>query len=135
MNNKKKPFNKKKVYVGFAADILHEGHINILKVAKSYGHVTVGLLTDTAISQYKKLPHLTYNQRKVVLQNIKYVDQLVPQNTLDYSSNLNKLKPNFVIHGDDPFKKMEMALLFLSAYIVIMISGPGKISVDHFKSR
>ncbi len=41
----------------------------------------------------------------------------------------------FVIHGDDPFKKMEMALLFLIAYVVIMISGPGKISVDHFKSR
>ena len=41
----------------------------------------------------------------------------------------------FVIHGDDPFKKMEMALLFLIAYLVIMISGPGKISLDYFKSR
>jgi phosphoenolpyruvate mutase len=93
--------NKKKVYVGFAADILHEGHINILKIAKSYGDVTVGLLTDSAIGGYKKLPHLTYKQREVVLKNIKYVDQLIPQNTLDYVSNLNKIKPDFVVHGDD----------------------------------
>ncbi len=97
----KKNLNKKKVYVGFAADILHEGHINILKTAKSYGEVTVGLLTDAAISQYKKLPHLTYSQREIVLKNIKFVDQLIPQQTLDYSQNLKKLKPDFVVHGDD----------------------------------
>ena len=97
----KKNLNKKKVYVGFAADILHKGHINILKTAKSYGEVTVGLLTDAAISQYKKLPHLTYSQREIVLKNIKFVDQLIPQQTLDYSQNLKKLKPDFVVHGDD----------------------------------
>ena len=56
--------NKKKVYVGFAADILHEGHINILKVANKLGEVTVGLLTDAAIASYKKLPHLNYKQRE-----------------------------------------------------------------------
>lgn len=93
--------NNKKVYVAFAADILHEGHINILKIASSYGHVIVGLLTDSAIAQYKKLPHLTYKQREVVLKNIKYVDELMPQNTLDYTENLKKIKPDFVVHGDD----------------------------------
>ena len=93
--------NNKKVYVAFAADILHEGHINILKIASSYGYVIVGLLTDSAIAEYKKLPHLTYKQRKVVLKNIKYVDELVPQNTLDYTENLKKIKPDFVVHGDD----------------------------------
>ncbi len=102
MKNKKKLFSKeKKVYVGFAADILHEGHMNILKTAKSYGNVTVGLLTDSAIAQYRKLPHLTYSQRESVLKSIKYVDHLVPQKTLDYSENLKKLKPDFVVHGDD----------------------------------
>ena len=92
---------KKKVYVGLSADILHEGHINILRRASKLGDVTVGLLTDSAIAQYKKLPHLNYKQREIVLKNIKYVKKLVPQETHDYSPNLNKLKPDFVVHGDD----------------------------------
>ena len=97
----KKSKKIKKVYVGFAADILHEGHINILKIAKTYGRVIVGLLTDSAIGEYKKLPHLTYRQREIVLRNIRYVDELIPQNTLDYVPNLKKIRPDFVIHGDD----------------------------------
>jgi len=98
---KKTSRNKKIVYVGLSADILHEGHINILKVANSLGKVIVGLLTDKAISTYKKLPLLNYKQREIVLKNIKYVKKVIPQNTLDYSDNLIKLKPNYVVHGDD----------------------------------
>jgi len=94
--------NKKEiVYVGLAADILHEGHINILKKADSLGYVIVGLLTDGAISTYKKLPLLNYKQREVVLKNIRYVKKVVPQNTLDYSGNLLKFRPKYVVHGDD----------------------------------
>ena len=55
--------HKNIVYVGLSADILHSGHINILNIAKKYGDVVVGLLTDKAISSYKKLPHLNYEQR------------------------------------------------------------------------
>ena len=61
--------NKKKVYVGLSADILHEGHINILKKASKLSKVTAGLLTDAAITSYKKLPHLNYKQREIVLKN------------------------------------------------------------------
>ena len=93
--------NKKKVYVGLAADILHEGHINILKIASKLGDVTVGLLTDSAISSYKNLPHLDYKQREVVLKNIKFVKKVLPQDTLDYTKNLLSLKPHYVVHGDD----------------------------------
>ena len=93
--------NKKKVYVGLAADILHEGHINIFKVANKLGNVTVGLLTDSAISSYKKLPHLNYKQRAIVLKNIKFVNNVIPQHTLDYTKNLKILKPDYVVHGDD----------------------------------
>ena len=93
--------NLNKVYVGLAADILHEGHINILKMANKLGEVTVGLLTDRAISTYKKFPHLNYRQREIVLKNIKYVKNVIPQHTLDYRKNLKILKPNFVVHGDD----------------------------------
>ena len=85
---------KKQVYVGLAADILHEGHINILRTACELGDVTVGLLTDSAISAYKKFPHLNYKQREIVLKNIKYVKKVIPQKTLDYRKNLIMLKIN-----------------------------------------
>ena len=84
-----------------SADILHEGHINILKKASKLGEVTVGLLTDAAIASYKKLPHLDYKQREIILKNIKFVKKVIPQDTLDYTKNLLRLKPNYVVHGDD----------------------------------
>ena len=92
---------KKIVYAGLAADILHQGHINILKKASKLGKVVVGLLTDQAIASYKKLPLLNYQQREAVIRDIKYVSKVIPQKTLDYRPNLVKLKPNFVIHGND----------------------------------
>ena len=84
-----------------AADILHEGHINILKVAEKLGDVTVGLLTDQAIASYKKIPVLNFKQRKVILKHIKLVKEIIPQHTLDYRPNLKLLRPDFVVHGDD----------------------------------
>jgi phosphoenolpyruvate mutase len=91
----------KKVYVGMSADLVHPGHINILKEAAKLGEVTVGLLTDAAIASYKRLPHMTYKQRKAVIENIKGICEVIPQDTLDYRYNLNLVKPNFVVHGDD----------------------------------
>tara|TARA_B100001559_G_C16463792_1_gene605487 strand:- start:37 stop:1338 length:1302 start_codon:yes stop_codon:yes gene_type:complete len=92
---------KNKVYVGLSADILHKGHINILKTASLYGDVYVGLLTDKAIASYKNIPYLNFEKRKVVVENIKFVKKVIPQNTLDYVENLNLIKPNYVVHGDD----------------------------------
>jgi len=94
-------FKKKIAYVGLSADILHDGHINIIKTAKKYGDVIVGLLTDKAIASYKNIPYLDYPTRKAVVENMKYVKEVIPQNTLSYVDNLNLLKPDYVIHGDD----------------------------------
>jgi len=91
----------KKVYVGMSADLIHPGHLNIINEAKKLGEVTVGLLTDKAIAGYKRLPYLTFEQRKIIVENIKSVDIVVPQETLDYGPNLKKLKPDYVVHGDD----------------------------------
>jgi len=91
----------KTVYVGLSADILHKGHINILKTASTYGQVVVGLLTDRAISSYKNIPYLDYEKRKVVVENIKFVKKVIPQKSLDYVENLNLIKPEYVVHGDD----------------------------------
>ena len=68
---------KKKVYVGLAVDIIHEGHINILKTASKLGDVTVGLLTDEAIASYKNIPYFDFNRRKIIIQNIKYVKKVI----------------------------------------------------------
>ncbi len=84
-----------------SADILHPGHINILKVASSYGEVTVGLLTDQAIASYKKIPLMSYEERYEIIEGIKYISKIVKQDTLDYTDNLMKLKPDYVVHGDD----------------------------------
>ena len=92
---------KKIVYVGLSADILHEGHINVLKTANKFGTVVVGLLTDKAIASYKKLPLLNYKQREIIVKNIKFVKRVIPQKTLDYRNNLKKIKPAYVVHGDD----------------------------------
>ena len=92
---------EKIVYVGISADIMHPGHINILKEANKYGKVIVGLLTDSAIASYKRLPFLTYNQREEVIANMKQVYKVVPQETLDYRPNLERIRPDIVIHGDD----------------------------------
>lgn len=91
----------KKVYVGMSADLIHPGHLNIIKEASKLGEVTVGLLTDEAIASYKRLPYLEYEQRKVVIENIKGVANVIPQTTLDYRPNLEALKPDIVVHGDD----------------------------------
>ena len=91
----------KKVYLGMSADLVHPGHMNIIKEAAKLGDVTVGLLTDKAIASYKRLPYMTYEQRKAVIENIKGVKEVIPQETLDYRPNLEKLKPDYVVHGTD----------------------------------
>jgi phosphoenolpyruvate phosphomutase len=91
----------KQVYVGMSADLIHPGHLNIINEARKLGDVTVGLLTDEAIASYKRLPYMSYEQRKIVVENIKGVTQVIPQTTLDYVPNLILLKPDFVVHGDD----------------------------------
>lgn len=92
---------KQKVYVGMSADIIHPGHLNIIHEAQKLGSVTVGVLTDAAIASYKRLPYLNYEQRSEVVRNLKGVDEVIPQTTLDYVPNLEKLKPDYVVHGDD----------------------------------
>lgn len=91
----------KQVYVGMSADLVHPGHLNIIKEAAKLGEVTIGLLTDKAIASYKRLPYMDFEQRRVVVENIKGVNRVVAQETLDYEPNLRKYKPDYVVHGDD----------------------------------
>ena len=92
---------EKRVYVGITGEIIHPGIINIIKEASAYGKLTIGLLTDKAVITHKKLPYLTFEQRKMVLENIKGVYEVIPQEDWSYVPNLKKLKPDFIVHGDD----------------------------------
>ena len=91
----------KVVYLGMVGDILHPGLINIITEATKLGDVMVGLYTDKAIAAYRRLPYMTYEQRKQVVENIKGVTQVVAQDDYSYIPNLLKYKPNYIIHGDD----------------------------------
>lgn len=84
-----------------SADIIHPGHLNILHEAQKYGRVIVGVLTDEAIASYKRLPYLNYEQRSMVVRDLKGVSEVIPQTTLDYRPNLEQIRPDFVVHGDD----------------------------------
>ena len=90
-----------KVYLPMSADIIHPGHINIIKEAAKYGDVVVGLFTDEAIASYKRVPYMPYDQRKIVVENIKGVTEVIPQYTKDYEDNLRLLKPKYMVHGTD----------------------------------
>lgn len=94
----------KKVYVSLIADLLHSGHLKILKEAQKNGQVIVGLLTSKAISELGDAEYLKYDQRKEVLENLEVVSKVIPQETASYKDNLLSLKPNFVVHGDDWIK-------------------------------
>lgn len=89
------------VYIGMSVDVLHHGHINIIQTATKYGKVIVGLLTDKAIADYKRLPYLNFQQRKKIIENIVGVSSVVEQPEWDYAPNIYKYRPDYMIHGDD----------------------------------
>ena len=91
----------KTVYLGMIGDIMHPGLINIINEGAKYGELMIGLFTDKAIATHKRLPYHNYEQRKQVIENIKGVSIVVPQDDWSYVPNLLKYKPDFIIHGDD----------------------------------
>lgn len=96
-----KEIQSRTVYMCFATDIIHGGHIAILKKAQKLGRVIVGVLSDEAVASYKRMPLVPASERKVMFENIAGVYKVVDQNTLSYKENLEKYKPSIVVHGDD----------------------------------
>lgn len=89
------------VYIGLTVDVLHHGHINLIRKGAEHGDVTIGLLTDRAIAQHKRLPYLTWEQRRDIVSNIYGVKRVVAQDSWSYADNLRQYKPDFMVHGDD----------------------------------
>lgn len=91
----------KTVYMCFSTDIIHSGHMAIIDKAAAYGELTIGVLSDEAVSSYKRFPLLSYEERANIIAHISGVAKVVPQMELSYAENLRKWKPNYVVHGDD----------------------------------
>lgn len=89
------------VYMCFSTDMLHSGHISIIKKAAKWGKLIIGVLTDKAIASYKRFPLMPYEERKALFESIKGVYKVIEQKDLSYKENLLKLKPTYVVHGDD----------------------------------
>ncbi|MCL2403168.1 MAG: phosphoenolpyruvate mutase [Coriobacteriia bacterium] len=89
------------VYIAMSADVIHAGHMNVVEAGRQYGDIVIGLLSDEAIASYKRMPLLSYDEREKIFTNLKGVVKVVRQNTLDYTQNLEELRPNYVVHGDD----------------------------------
>ena len=92
---------EKVVYTSMCLDHLHHGHLNIIKEAQKLGKVIIGIITDEAVTTYKRVPTIPFEKRLLIAQSLKGVWKVVPQYTLDYRPNLYKYKPNIVINGDD----------------------------------
>lgn len=91
----------KKVYISFSADILHYGHMEIMKKAAQMGELIVGVLTDDVIVQYKKPPLVSFENRCKLFEDLKFVSKVVKKDTLSYKSILEKYHPDIIVHGDN----------------------------------
>lgn len=91
----------KKVYACFCTDVIHEGHLNIIKQAAKYGEVIAGILSDKAMIRYNRFPTVSFEERKKMLEEIEEVSEVVVQNEVMYEEILKELKPDYVIHGDN----------------------------------
>lgn len=91
----------KKVYMCFSTDMIHSGHIDIIRKAEKLGDLTIGVLSDEAIASFKRYPLMPFEERKVLFENITGVKKVVEQKELSYKNVLLELKPDIVVHGDD----------------------------------
>ena len=92
---------RKTVYMCVSADMVHSGHIAIIRKASALGRLTVGVLSDEAVASYKRFPIMPFEERKALFESIAGVDRVIEQKTLSYKDVINELKPDFVVHGDN----------------------------------
>lgn len=100
----------KKVYACFCTDVIHDGHINIINIAKEYGEVIVGVLSDAAMIRYNRFPTISFEERIHLFDNIEGVSEVVIQNEIMYNDIVKRIKPDYVIHGDNWINGPEIAI-------------------------
>lgn len=101
VSNKLREIENRTVYMCFSTDMIHSGHIAIIRKAEKLGKLIIGVLSDEAVTSYKRFPLLPFEERKSMFENIAGIYKVVEQKTLSYKENLKVLKPTYVVHGDD----------------------------------
>ena len=91
----------KKVYTCFCTDLIHDGHLNIIREAQNYGEVIVGVLSDKAMIKFNKFPTVTFEERIKLVKNIKGVSKVIIQEDVMYDKVIEEIKPDYIIHGDN----------------------------------
>ena len=93
--------NERTVYMCFSAEYIHSGHVAIINKARRLGRLIIGILSDEAVASYKRYPLIPFEERKALFSNMAGVERVVEQKALSYRENLEALKPDYVVHGDD----------------------------------
>ena len=101
VSTKLKEIESRTVYMCFSTDIIHGGHIAIIRKAQKLGKLIIGVLSDDAVASYKRFPLVPASERKLIFENVAGVYKVVEQESLSYRENLEKYKPSIVVHGDD----------------------------------
>lgn len=101
VSTKLKEIESRTVYMCFSTDIIHGGHIAIIRKAQKLGKLIIGVLSDEAVASYKRFPLVPASERKLIFENVAGVYKVVEQESLSYRENLEKYKPSIVVHGDD----------------------------------
>ncbi|WP_462316302.1 phosphoenolpyruvate mutase [Methanobrevibacter sp.] len=89
------------VYTCFCTDTIHEGHLNIIDEAKKYGNVIVGVLCDSEMVKYNRFPLKTTSERVEMIKKIPGISEVVIQNNMMYDDIVDKIRPDYIIHGDN----------------------------------
>ena len=122
----------RQVYMCFSADMIHSAHIALIRKAARLGRLTVGVLSDEAVASYKRYPLLPFSERKVMFENITGVDRVVEQRTLSYRENLERFRPDFVVHGDDWAEGFQKAI---RQEVIDVLAGYGGRLVEYPYAR
>ncbi len=124
----------KTVYTCFCTDIIHDGHLNIIKCAKEYGRVVVGALSDSALIRYNRFPTISFEERVALYKNIEGVDEVVVQDDMLYDDIIEKLRPDYVVHGDN-WKQGPELILRNSAERALKKYGGELIEIEYTRSE
>ena len=124
----------KSVYACFSTDVIHEGHLHIIQEAQAYGELTIGVLTDEALIKFDRFPTITFDERFQMIQKLDGVAHVVAQSTVSYTANLQKLKPGYVIHGDN-WKTNEQKIIRDNVLKVLSTWGGQLIEVPYTRTE
>ena len=124
----------KSVFACFSTDVIHEGHLHIIQEAQAYGELTIGVLTDEALIKFDRFPTITFDERFQMMQKLDGVAHVVAQSTVSYTENLQKLKPDYVIHGDN-WKTNEQKIIRDNVLKVLSTWGGQLIEVPYTRTE